>query len=200
MAANSDEKARALEQCERDLDLAIERLVNLRLDPEDDAGEGAGPDDTNNAAAHHALAPAPAEKQSAVAVASGGGSSGSVEWVERLMEEMSSAGAMGDARARAARLLEDFGASVAAAASRAERKLRDVALRENVVLKKAVLVQYRLDKEKEAAHRELQRQLAGCQQRVRNLETDNYALSMYLRRAQPQRPGSITGRFHPEVF
>ncbi|PAN29770.1 hypothetical protein PAHAL_5G249100 [Panicum hallii] len=190
MAADSAEKARALEQCERDLDLAIERLVNLRLDPEHDAVEGAASDINGDVVRH-----APAAAAAAVPVPSGGGIISRAEWVERLMAEMSSAADAGDARARAARFLEDFGAA-AAPPSRGERY---TALRENAILKKAVRLQLRLDREKEAANRELQRQLAGFQERVRSLEADKYALTMHLRRARPQE-GSMSGRFHPEVF
>jgi hypothetical protein len=194
MAANSAEKARALEQCERDLDVAIERLVNLRLDA---AEHGAHHDDVHPATAAAAAAAEEEEQRTVnVHVPSDGSDDRTDQWIERLMEAMASAENWGDARARAARLLEDFDASVATAC-RAER---DVALWQNGLLKKAVRVQHRLYKEKEAANRELQRQLAGCQERVRSLETDNYALSMYLRNAQPQG-GAITGRFHhPEVF
>ncbi|CAO2179256.1 unnamed protein product [Urochloa humidicola] len=186
MAADSAEAARVLEQCGRNIDLMIERLVNQRLDPDDAAaaGEVSAPPATTittNAAAHHhhhhvpAAAPAP----------SGGGCE---EWVERLIGEMASAGDVGDARARAARFLGDFLAAE-----------RGGALRENRVLKKIVLVQLQLHKEGQAANGELRRQLAGCQERVRSLEKDNYALAMYLRRAQPQG-GAIAGRFNPEVF
>ncbi|KAF8676067.1 hypothetical protein HU200_047572 [Digitaria exilis] len=193
MAANSPDKARVLEQCERDLDLAIERLINLRLDPEHDAGDGAAPfvsvtgDDF-----HRAPAAAAAEAQIAVVPAPSSGGSGRTltreEWIERLVGEMASAADAGDARARAAGFLEEFVAAE-----------RDVALWQNGVLKKAVLVQHHLDQAKEAANRELRRQLAACQERVRSLETDKYALSMYLRQAQPQG-GSMTGPFHPAVF
>ncbi|CAL4955749.1 unnamed protein product [Urochloa decumbens] len=188
MAADSAEAARALEQCERDLDLAIERLVNLRLDPEDDAGasEGAASPEIiiNNAAA----AAAKAHRSAAAPAAPSGGIRNRGEWVERLMVEMASAGDVGDARARAGRFLGEFLAAE-----------RDGALRENGLLKKAVLVQYHRHKEGEVGNAELRRQLAGCQERVRSLETDNYALAMYLRRAQPQG-GAIAGSFHPEVF
>ena len=177
MAAYSAEKARALEQCERDLDLAIERLVILRLDPEHDAAP-----DINGDAIRHAPAAA------AVPVPSGGGTISRAEWVERLMTEMASAADAGDARARAARFLEDFGASVAAACA----EPHGAALWENAILKKAVRLQHRLDREKAAANRELQ-------ERVRSLEADKYALSVHLRRARPQG-GSMSGRFHPEVF
>ncbi|PUZ55883.1 hypothetical protein GQ55_5G247600 [Panicum hallii var. hallii] len=183
MAADSAEKARALEQCERDLDLAIERLVNLRLDPEHDAVEGAASDINGDVVRH---APAAA---AAVPVPSGGGIISRAEWVERLMAEMSSAADAGDARARAARFLEDFGAAAAPPFPRGA----------NAILKKAVRLQLRLDREKEAANRELQRQLAGFQERVRSLEADKYALTLHLRRARPQG-GSMSGRFHPEVF
>ncbi|KAF8696868.1 hypothetical protein HU200_036507 [Digitaria exilis] len=193
MAANSPEKARVLEQCERDLDLAIERLINLRLDPDHDAGEGAAPYVSVSGDGVH-RAPAAAETQTAAVVpapASSGGSGRTLtreEWIERLVGEMAGAADAGDARARAAGFLEEFVAAE-----------RDVALWQNGVLKKAVLVQHRLYQAKEAANRELRRQLAACQERVRSLETDKYALSMYLRQAQPQG-GSMTGPFHPAVF
>jgi len=64
--------------------------------------------------------------------------------------------------------------------------------RENAILKKAVRLQHRLDREKAAANRELQ-------ERLRSLEADKYALSVHLKRARPQG-GSMSGRFHPEVF
>ena len=190
MAANSAaEKARALEQCERDLDVAIERLVNLRLDA---AEHGAHHDDVHPATA----AEEEEEEEQHVDPSDGSDDDRTDQWIERLMEAMASAENWGDARARAARLLEDFDASVATAC-RAER---DVALMQKGHLKKVVRAQYWLINEKAAANRELQRQLAGCQERVRSLETDNYARSMYLRNAQPQPQGAITGSFHPEVF
>ncbi|CAO2170598.1 unnamed protein product [Urochloa humidicola] len=175
MAADSAETARVLEQCDSILDLTIERLVNLRLDPDDDAAAG-----------EVSAPPAPATTNAPAAAQSGG--AGRAEWVERLIGEMASARDVGDARARAARFLGDFLAAE-----------RGGAVRENRVLKKAVLAQLQLHKKGEAAKGELRRQLAGCQERVRSLEKDNYALAMYLRRAQPQG-GAIAGRFNPEVF
>ncbi|KAG2590010.1 uncharacterized protein LOC120674849 [Panicum virgatum] len=182
MAAYSAEKARALEQCERDLDLAIERLGNLRLDPEHDAAP-----DINGDVIRHA----PAAAAAAVPVPSGGGIISRAEWIERLMMEMSSAADAGDARARAARFLEDFGA---AAASRAERD-GALALRENAILKKAVRLQHRLDREKAAANRELQ-------ERVRSLEPWRRTSTRCpcTSSARGRRGGSMSGRFHPEVF
>ncbi|KAL6614940.1 hypothetical protein ACP70R_037210 [Stipagrostis hirtigluma subsp. patula] len=202
-AASAEENARALEQCERDLDSTIERLLNLRLDPASDgeAGPGAAPDGIGNEAHLAAV-----EAESALTVPSGGGGGGGgggrAEWVERLVREMASAEDMDDARARAAGVLEAFEGSLAAAAastSCAVAAKLDVAVWQNGVLKKAVLVQHRLHRAQEEANRELRRQVAGCQERVRRLESDNYALSMHLRQAQ-QQGSSMAGRFHPEVF
>jgi len=62
--------------------------------------------------------------------------------------------------------------------------------RENAILKKAVRLQHRLDREKAAANRELQ-------ERVRSLEADKYTLSVHLKRARPQGPGGIQERAVP---
>ncbi|XP_062202380.1 uncharacterized protein LOC133904818 [Phragmites australis] len=195
-AISAEEKARTLEQCECYLDAAIERLNNLRLDDPKPDGEGPSPDGNG---VQLAGAPAPAQTTAAVAsaaetnlpVPSGGCGDNRTKWVEELIQQITSADDVHDARARAARLLESLERSVAAE--------RDVAVWQSGVLKKAVLLQHRLHKAQEEENRELQRQVAACQERVRRLEYDNYALSAHIRQAQP-KGGSMSGRFHPEVF
>ncbi|TVU34547.1 hypothetical protein EJB05_16383, partial [Eragrostis curvula] len=179
MASNASEKARALQQCESDLDLVIARLTNLGLDPAPAVGSSTDAHPANAAAAEAesaALPPFPPCGSRA-------------EWAEVLFDRMSGAADAGDAKARAAALLEAFERSVAADLK--------VAAWQNGVLKKAVLVQHRLHKAQEEANRELRCQVAACQERARKLEADNYALSVHLRRAQQS---SMPGRFHPEVF
>ncbi|TVU03322.1 hypothetical protein EJB05_51145, partial [Eragrostis curvula] len=176
MASNASEKARALQQCESDLDLVIARLTNLGLDPAPAVGSSTD--------AH----PAAAEAESA-ALPPFPPCGSRAEWAEVLFDRMNGAADPGEAKARAAALLEAFERSVAADLK--------VAAWQNGVLKKAVLVQHRLHKAQEEANRELRRQVAACQERARKLEADNYALSVHLRQAQQS---SMPGRFHPEVF
>ncbi|KAL6842807.1 hypothetical protein ACP4OV_027651 [Aristida adscensionis] len=195
---SAEDKTRALALCERDLDAAIERLVNLRLDPAQPDAEpaGAAPDGIGSSGVRLAAD----EAETALPVPSGGGRA---EWVERLVGEMAGAEDMDDARTRAGRVLEAFEGSLAAAAASTSSAAAaaaelEVAAWQNGVLKKAVLLQHRLHRAQEEANRELRRQVAGCQERVRRLESDNYALSMHLRQAQ--QGGSMHGPFHPEVF
>jgi hypothetical protein len=135
------------------------------------------------------------------------------EWVDLFVNEMSSAANVDDAKARTVTLLEAF-----EGASRAER---DVAVAHNHLMKKAFLKMVRLYREQEGANGELQRQVAGSQERARELEKENhtltahlsqaqqrgkdlenqnFALTVHLKQAQRQGNSMPSGHFHPEVF
>ncbi|CAD6272544.1 unnamed protein product [Miscanthus lutarioriparius] len=119
MAANSAEKARPLEQCERDLDVAIECRVNLRLD-----AAGAHHDDVHPATA--AAAEEEEEQRTVdVHVPSDGSDDRTDQWIESFMEAMASVENWGDARARAAGLLKDFDASVESTTPKEDHELAD---------------------------------------------------------------------------
>ncbi|XP_072967374.1 uncharacterized protein [Typha angustifolia] len=134
------------------------------------------------------------------------------EWVELLVREMMNASDMDDARARASRVLEVLEKSIVTHASAEAiqsfhkenmmlKEQMEALLRENNVLKRAVAIQHERQKEFDERGQELQhlKQLVSqYQEQVRNLEINNYALTMHLRQAQ--QGSSIPGRFHPDVF
>ncbi|KAE8810366.1 hypothetical protein D1007_12952 [Hordeum vulgare] len=167
----------------------LESMLQLRLDcPPDGEEATAAPPDAAAAADKcndHAKV-----KQSAA------------EWTELMVSEMASAGSLDDARQRAAKILEAFGGAVCSRAARAladkDRELEEVR-RQNAVLKRAVLLQHRQHVEDEEKGRELQGQVARQREQVRQLEADNYVLSMHLRNAGGGN-GSMPGNFNPEVF
>jgi predicted RNase H-like nuclease (RuvC/YqgF family) len=72
--------------------------------------------------------------------------------------------------------------------------------RENTILKRAFAIQHERQ-DYDAKNQELQdekQRIAEFQEQVRNLELNNYRLSMLLRQAQ--QGSSIPGRFNPDVF
>lgn len=198
--APSLDKALALEQCERDLDSAIERLLNLRLEPAQDSNEGTASSDHGT---DQLATPAPAQAAAAAETSlpplpSAGATTGGTEWVDILVNEMASASSMDDARSRAARVLGAFECYVTSRAAQDKLELEAV-VRQNAILKRAVAVQHRRHKQHERKCKELENLVAQYQAQVRSLEVDKYALSMHLRQAQ--QPGSsLPGRFHPEIF
>ncbi|XP_008795848.1 uncharacterized protein LOC103711481 [Phoenix dactylifera] len=135
------------------------------------------------------------------------------EWVELLVREMMNATDMDDARARTSRVLEVLEKSIISRAAGAEAMQRfhkenmmlkeqvEVLLRESAILKRAVAIQHERQKEHDERSQEVQhlKQLVSqCQEQLRTLEVNNYALTMHLRQAQ--QSSSIPGRFHPDVF
>ncbi|KAM3380646.1 hypothetical protein P3S68_006219 [Capsicum galapagoense] len=196
---------KALEECGNDLDGAIKRLHELHIvyadgktvaDGEMDNGEkptngsdvrSEGPPLQNNLPADGA------------------------EWVELLVREMMSATSVDDARARAARVLESLEQSISVHAGDAAQNVHkenmmlkvqiEVFLRENAILKRAVAIQHERQKEYDDRNQEVQqlKQMIGqYQEQIKNLEVNNYALTMHLRQAQ--QSNSIPGRFHPDIF
>uniref|UniRef100_A0A0E0C4J1 Uncharacterized protein n=1 Tax=Oryza meridionalis TaxID=40149 RepID=A0A0E0C4J1_9ORYZ len=191
-----DEAARALalEQCERDFNAVIERMLNLNLD-----GDGGG-DDAAASPEPPApqAAPAPAPE---VAVADGAARGDREYWVETMMRELWGAASMDDARERGARVLDAFGAAVGAGPA----ARLDAASRQIGFLKRAVLFHHRLRTAQEKAQRELRWQLDDYREQVRRLEASNYALSLHLRQADLHRGGGGGGAMppgpgNPEIF
>ncbi|XP_078162800.1 uncharacterized protein LOC144557986 [Carex rostrata] len=134
------------------------------------------------------------------------------EWVELFVREMMNASDIADARVRAFRSFEVFEKSVLQSAGVdamenlhkenmvLKEQLENV-LRENAILKRAVAIQH--DRQKEFASTcqelgQLKQLVAQYQEQVRNLEINNYALTMHLRQAQQNN--SIPGRFNPDIF
>ncbi|KAL2929687.1 Transcriptional regulator MraZ [Bienertia sinuspersici] len=134
------------------------------------------------------------------------------EWVEHFVREMSAASDVEDARLRASRALEAFEKSVYAHA-KAEtaqnlqqenstlKEQLQLLLQENGILKRAVSIQHERQKEFEAKSQEVQQLkqlLSQCQEHIRTLEVNNYALAMHLKQAEQNN--SIPGRFNPDIF
>ncbi|BAH94242.1 Os08g0314200 [Oryza sativa Japonica Group] len=133
------------------------------------------------------------------------------EWVELLVNEMTTASNMDDAKSRATRVLEAFEKAVVShvnAQGPHDFQKENAVLkgqmesltRENTILKRAFAIQHERQ-DYDAKNQELQdekQRIAEFQEQVRNLELNNYRLSMLLRQAQ--QGSSIPGRFNPDVF
>ncbi|XP_052154362.1 uncharacterized protein LOC127772371 [Oryza glaberrima] len=192
-----DEAARALalEQCERDFNAVIDRMLNLNLDGDDAAA--------SSAASPEPPAPqaAPAPEVAAAAAVDGAARGDRGYWVETMMRELWAAASMDDARERGARVLDAFGAAVGAGAA----ARLDAASRQIGFLKRAVLFHHRLRTAQEKAQRELRWQLDDYREQVQRLEASNYALSLHLRQADLRRGGGGGGAMphgpgNPEIF
>ncbi|KAK9715167.1 hypothetical protein RND81_06G147300 [Saponaria officinalis] len=134
------------------------------------------------------------------------------EWVELFVREMSVASDVNDARIRATRALEAFEKSIRACANAETaqsfqqenlmlKEQVQALLQENGILKRAVSIQHERQKEYEAKSDEVQQLkqlLSQCQEHIRTLEVNNYALGMHLKQAQQNN--TIPGRFNPDVF
>ncbi|KAF0898594.1 hypothetical protein E2562_008179 [Oryza meyeriana var. granulata] len=178
----------ALEQCERDFNALVERMVNLNLDSGDDDGAAAAASDPDP--------PEPPAPQAAP------GAEERAYYVETMLSEMSSATSMDDARERGLRVLDAFGAAVDASSRDGAAARLDAASRQSDILKRAVLFHHRLRQTQEAAQEELRRQVDDYKEQVRRLEATNYALSLHLRQADLHRGGGAMapGPGNPEIF
>lgn len=203
---------RALHECDNDLDTAIMRLNELCLGAAGgnsgaavetevvvNVGEGKLEDDGNASASGNqpAFNNLPAD---------------GAEWIEFFVSEMIMATSVDDARARAARLLEFLEKSIS---ERAKAEAADALQKENLMLKEHIEVlikeknsfknAFRIQHERLSDYEEKTQELqhmkqlvSQYQEQIRNLEVNNYALSMHLRQAQQGNP--FPGRFPPDVF
>ena len=160
-----------------DLDSIIRSLTGLRLASPRQA--------TVSPAQAMAVAAPPAVPAEAAAAAA--------DWAELCVREMASASDRDDAKARASTLLEGFENSLH------ERNLGlKQRAEENAILKRAVVVQFRRQKELEEELRRVKQAASQYQEQLRALELNNYALAVHLKQAN-QSNGSISGRFPPDV-
>ncbi|CAD6247821.1 unnamed protein product [Miscanthus lutarioriparius] len=212
---------KALEASGDDLDCAIKRLNELRL-------ESAGPMLSATVFCESEKGISSALKLSAEGTTSNGHldvatenppatdnsqtNHHSSEWVELFVKEMMSSSDIDDARARASRALEVFEKSImdrvgAEAVQNLHREnvmLKDqlaIILRENAVLKRGVAIQHERQKDFDARTQEvdsLKQLVLQYQEQLKTLEINNYALSVHLKQAQQNN--SMPGRFPPDVF
>ncbi|KAK9130645.1 hypothetical protein Sjap_011132 [Stephania japonica] len=196
---------RALEECGDDMDSSIKRLNELCV-----------------ASAEENLRSSVAKEEISLQVTGGvspqdlssadfSPQKGS-DWVELFVKEMINASSLDDARTRASRVLEfleksirdHVGAEIVENTQKENMILKgqmEVVLRENTILKRAVAIQHERQKdydEKNVEREQLKQLLAQCQEQLRKLEVNNYALTMHLK--QSQQNSSIPGRFHPDIF
>lgn len=205
----------ALENSGHDLDLAIKSLNDLRL--------GYGVNGPGGVETFPAPDPQPRNQPQVHVNEEDGSTNDSLasrtsplhgaEWVELFVREMSAASNLDDARVRASRALEAFEKSIYAHASveiaknlkqenLALKEQVEALLQENGILKRAVSIQHERQKEDEAKSDEVQQLkqlLSQCQEHIRTLEVNNYALAMHLKQAQQQN-NNVPGRFNPDVF
>ncbi|KAG6603664.1 hypothetical protein SDJN03_04273, partial [Cucurbita argyrosperma subsp. sororia] len=138
------------------------------------------------------------------AIGEGYGMHGS-KWVDMFVQEMGSAVDVGDARIRAARILEAFEHNVTVH-SRESEELKHASLKghlqslvnDNQILKRAVAIQHERNLEQEEKTREvhqLKHVLCQYQEQIQSLEVRNYTLNLHLQRAQ-----SVSGHFHQDIF
>jgi len=199
---------KALDECDNDLDAAIKRLHDLSL------GYGAVNSDSQkepNATMEKAVtdgeAALPANHPPQQNLEMGG-----AEWVELFVREMMIASSVDDARSRATKVLESLEQSinVRASAEAAQtyhkenvtlKEQIELLLRENSILKRAVAIQHERQKEYDDKNQEVQhlkQLLTQCQEEMRTLQVNNYALTMHLQQAQQST--SMPGRYNPDVF
>uniref|UniRef100_A0A0E0QMX6 CUE domain-containing protein n=3 Tax=Oryza TaxID=4527 RepID=A0A0E0QMX6_ORYRU len=205
----------ALEECENDFDSAIKFLLNLHVGPTecnvDPIYQSPSGMSTELQVADEGIL---AGNEAAVPIGNAPCAdnfpSSSTQWVEILVNEMTNASNMDDAKARASRVLEVFEKSMTAHVgamgsfqkeSSVYKEQFEAITRENTILKKAVAIQHERQKEHDGRNQEIQqlKQLvAQYQEQIRSLEVNNYALSMHLRQAQ--QANSIPGHFHRDIF
>lgn len=193
---------RALEASGNDLDSAIMSLNDLCLESSSANRANGGVEENGNAL------PEVSGEESADNNIPKDGS----EWVDFFVREMMNASDINDARTRASRTLEVLEKSIITRVnieatqnfnqeSIVLREQVETLLRENTILKNAVVIQHERQKDFDAKNQELQqlRQLVSqYQEQLSKLEVNNYALAMHLKQAQ--QGCSIPGRFHPDVF
>jgi len=133
------------------------------------------------------------------------------EWVELLVREISSAGSFDDAREQASRALDLLEKTIVGRTAGLVENLQKedfllkeqlhCLVRDNNILKRAVAIQHERQKEHEEGGYELQhlkQLLSQCQDQIRTLEVNNYALTLHLRKGQESI--SIPGCFNHDVF
>jgi chromosome segregation ATPase len=192
-----------LAECGQDIDAAIRRLNQLKLTTEQSSSTQQAAAQPDTAAAQdnpqqqeHAQQAAAVAAAAAAAVASGPQTAD--QWVDALVQEMATAKDIPDARSRAGKLLHAF-EQFMTSRSKAEARLEEVS-RENAILKRAVQIQNAKLQEASAKDEEitgLKQMLGQYQERLRQMELNNYSLALHLQKATndsfqtPNRPPDV---------
>lgn len=121
------------------------------------------------------------------------------DWINLLVQEMSAATDMADAKRRASEVLRAFEQAVL---QHSDQQLGDLS-RENSLLKRAVAIQNSRLQElmgREAEVNELRATVEAAKSRVHALEVQNYTLQLHLKRATDSYDALSPGRPNPDVF
>lgn len=129
-------------------------------------------------------------------------------WLDLFLQEMRNASSWEDIRDRASKFLETFEKSVLThtMASKEDeiallKEQLQCMLRDNNILKKGIQIQHERNFEQEEKLKEvphLKHFLSQCQEQIRKLEMDNYALRIRLQTAQDSN--SIPNHFNRHIF
>ncbi|KAK8914301.1 hypothetical protein KSP39_PZI024167 [Platanthera zijinensis] len=196
---------RALEASDNDLNSAIRSLTDLCL--ESSANRANGGVQENGKVFSEACDSASEEESANLNIPKDGS-----EWVDLFVKEMMDASNMEEARARACRALEGLEKSIIARVNSEPthnfnkecmvlKEQVETILRENTILKSAVVIQHERQKHLEMKNQELlhlKQLVSQYQEQLSKLEVNNYTLAMHLKQAGGG--SSIPGRFHPDIF
>ncbi|CAH8378883.1 unnamed protein product [Eruca vesicaria subsp. sativa] len=135
------------------------------------------------------------------------------DWVALLVREVTQSSGTDDAKARAQRVLGALEKVLSARAheeagkkfqeeSVAVQQQMEALIKDNTVLKRAVAIQHERQKALEDANQQLEflkQLIPQYQEKVRNLEVNNYALKMHLEQMEHGN-SMMPQRFNPDVF
>lgn len=187
-----------LAECGDNIDAAIKRLNELKLSTNDQ------PNPVNDQ-------PTPAPEPSQQQETSSSSPTSPQQWIDVLVQQMTAASSVDDARQRAANVLQSFEQFTmsrtqlqAAASEEKAQQLQaklDEALKENHILKRAVQiqnarVQEAAQKEQEIQH--LNQIISQHREQLRQLELSNYSLTLHLQQAT--HGSSFSHQRNPDVF
>lgn len=204
-----------LTDCGSDIDAAIKRLGQLQLRIEQDSAHASAEQQATASPSGGAAAAAAADASAAGTGVANGTSTpiaaeppsppqpkSSEEWVEALVQTMSQAKDIPDARNRAAQALQAFEqATLATVQVKADHSTQQLQ-RDNAILKRAVTIQNSRLQELAGREAELTSVKALVKQyheRIQSLELTNYSLAQHLRQATDGR-SMDAGRRDPHVF
>lgn len=134
------------------------------------------------------------------------------DWVALLIREVTQSTSIDDAKLRAAKVLESLEQTLSSLARQeagkifqeekvaVQQQVEDL-MKDNTVLKRAVAIQHERQKAFEDANQQLQllkQVIPQYQEKIRNLEMNNYALNLRLQQAE--HGNSMPERFNPDVF
>ncbi|CAN7000051.1 unnamed protein product [Brassica oleracea var. botrytis] len=129
------------------------------------------------------------------------------DWVALLIREVTQSTGIDDAKVRASKVLEALEQTLSSAGKifqeekvAVQQQVEDL-MKDNTVLKRAVAIQHERHKAFEDANQQLEllkQVIPQYQEKIRNLEMNNYALNLRLQQAE--QGNSMLERFNPDVY